>query len=176
MNEIYTISEVSNILDVTTQAVYKRLQQDQDSLDEFVTSKGGRKSLTKEGVLKLAELMGIDEPFKEEDEETESVENQTEVIEAVTNAQDELLDYLREDNKRLQTELAELKKELESVRSLREADRKSAEDERRQHEEARMRADALLMRAIMNQNPPRLIDRIFRRNKKKNDETEHFEA
>lgn len=171
MDDIFTIQEVANLLSVTTQAVYKRLQQDQATLDAFVSNKGGRKSLSKEGVIKLAELMGIDEPFTEA-EEKEVLEQQH--IEAAVNAQEELLQYLREDNKRLQKELEEVKAELSQARDLREADHRAAEEERRKHEEARMRSDTLLMRAIMNQQPPRLLDRIFRR-KKKEPEVDNFE-
>lgn len=163
MDEFFSIQEVANLLSVTTQAIYKRLQQDQDTLDPFVSIKSGRKSLSKEGVIKLSELMGIDEPFSESEMKEEEEQQQ---IEAIANAQEELLQYLRDDNKRLQTELEEVKRELSQVRELREADKKTAEEERRKHEEARMRSDTLLMRAIMNQQPPRLLDRIFRRKKK----------
>ncbi len=163
MDDYFSIQEVANLLSVTTQAIYKRLQQDSDTLDEFVSNKGGRKSLSKEGVIKLADLMGIEEPFKEEKEKEEAKQQQ---IEAVTNAQEELLQYLRDDNARLQKELDDVKKELAETRELRENDHRSAEEERRKHEEARMRSDTLLMRAIMNQQPPSLLDRIFHRKKK----------
>lgn len=169
MNEIFTILEVANLLNITTQAVYKRLQQDKDQLDAHLTTKGGKKSLTKEGVELLSDLMGLDNPFTEEIEHADKEENTSE---EESTAFQELLKYLREDNERLANEIQDLKEELQSSRQLREQDRKTAEEERRQHEEARMRADALLMKAMINQEKPRLLDRIFNRNKKKKNNEE----
>lgn len=174
MDEIYTILEVANLLSVTTQAVYKRLQQDQETLDPFVTSKGGKKSLTKEGVLKLAELMGLDEPFSENAEKEPEAE-QTSENTAEISAQAELLKYLREENERLKLEVDSLKREITDVRQLRESDLRSAEEERRTYQEERLRADTLLMRAIMNQQRPRLLDRIFKK-KNKPEESDNFGA
>ncbi len=165
MDDIYSILEVATLLDITTQAVYKRLQLDQETLEPYLSTKGGRKSLTKPGVEKLSEMMGIDNPFTPEDE-TKSFPTDGNDDATVDNAQGELLQYLRDDNKRLMHEIEELKRELTESRTLREADRKASEAERRQHEEARMRADTLLMKAMMNQEKPRLLERIFGRKAK----------
>lgn len=168
MDNIFTILEVANMLEITTQAVYKRLQQDKEDLDQHVTVKGGKKSLTQEGVEKLSDLMGIKNPFqKEEETDTEAVTNDTPTVD---NTISELLNYLRDDNQRLLKELESIKEELNESRALREADRRTAEEERRTHEEARLRADALLMKAMINQEQPKLLDRIFRRRKKNNNE------
>lgn len=164
MEEVYTILEVSNLLEITTQAVYKRLQIDKEDLKEFETTKGGKKSLTKEGVEKLAELMGIANPFNPV---VNIVDNNTNAEDQSSDPQVELLSYLREDNQRLLKEVENLKAELIETRSLRESDKRNADEERRQHEEARMRADTLLMKAMMNQEQPRLLERIFGKKKQK---------
>lgn len=168
MEDVYTILEVATMLKITTQAVYKRLQLDQDSLQDYVTTKGGKRSLTKPGIEKLCVIMGLDNPFTPEDESV-SVDDSTN---GVTNsdAEIELLQYLRDDNKRLQEDVDSLRKELAEVRNMREEDHKTAEAERRQHEEARMRADTLLMKAMMNQEKPRLLERIFGKKKEKTTE------
>ena len=165
MNDDYTILEVANLLEITTQAVYKRLQQDSEVLDGFVCSKGGKKALKKEGVFELAKLMGLDNPFNEEKLALAITE------EEIKPGYEELLNYLRSDNDKLQKEIEELKLELTRTRNLWENDLKNRDEERRQHEEARMRSDALLMKAMMNQEKPRLLDRIFKKDKKKNMDT-----
>ncbi len=167
MEDVYTILEVSKMLKITTQAVYKRLQLDQESLQQYVTTKGGKRSLTKTGIEKLTAIMGLDNPFTPEDESVVEEEPTP-----VTNneAEAELLQYLRDDNKRLQNDVDELRKELAEVRNLREEDHKAAEAERRQHEDARLRADTLLLKAMMNQEKPRLLERIFGKKKSKDDE------
>lgn len=171
MDDLYTILEVANLLNITTQAVYKRLQQDQDILTEHLTTKGGKKSLTKNGVLQLASLMSIEDPFGEKPKESIEIESEASAR-PVLSPELELLTYLKDDNKRLLNEIEELKKEIINARSLREEVRKSAEEERRLHEESRMRADTLLMKAMMNQEKPRLLARIFRRgNNKKEDDS-----
>ena len=163
MNDDYTILEVANLLEITTQAVYKRLQQDIEVLRCFGCSTGGRKALKKEGVIELSKLMGLENPFEEEEPTPTNVE-ETEI----NPGYEELLNYLRTDNEKLQKEIEELKLELTRTRNLWENDLKNRDEERRQHEEARMRSDALLMKAMMNQEKPRLLDRIFRKDKKKN--------
>lgn len=169
MEDAYTILEVANMLEITTQAVYKRLQQDSVKLEDYLTTKGGKKSLQKAGIIVLADLMGLDNPFAEKAETASKYPEDAK--DSITNdSQQELLNYLRNDNKRMQNEINELKSELQRVQEYRENDRRVAEEERRQYEESRMRADTLLMKAMLNQQPPRLLDRIFKRKPKEDAE------
>lgn len=180
--EYYSILEVANLLDITTQAVYKRLQQDGDTLDAHVEMVSNKKSLSIKGVETLAELMNLDNPFTKETETDETdfvvVDNEN----TDPNAQNELLDYLRNDNARLREEVEELKKEITQTRALREDDKQNALEERKEFEEARKRTDTLLMQAIMNQESIKRIEeeqskagfwqRLFGLDKKKDKKSE----
>lgn len=166
--ELYTILEVANTLDVTTQAVYKRLQQDAKTMDQHLTTKGGKKSLTTEGVEALAKLMGIEDPFGKKEEEKEEPRTDERALVA-TEAGKELLSYLREENTRLREQLEELKLDLRHTQELREQDRRASETERMEAAEARKRADIITMQALKKEEEkPRLLERIFRRPKKEN--------
>lgn len=165
--ELYTILEVANTLEVTTQAVYKRLQQDADTMDQYLATKGGKKSLTAEGVESLAKLMGIEDPFGKMKEEEEPKTDERALV--ATEAGKELLSYLREENTRLREQLEELKMDLRHTQELREQDRRAGETERMEAAEARKRADIITMQALKKEeDKPRLLERIFRRPKKEN--------
>lgn len=162
-DDSFTILEVANLLSITTQAVYKRLQQDSDSMNAHLTKKGGKKSLTKKGVEHLATLMGLENPFeKETKDEAPLTENQL----VSTEAGQELLSYLRLENERLRNELDETKRDLKYTQELREQDRRTSETERNEAAEARKRADIMMMQVMKGQEKPRLLDRIFKRDRK----------
>lgn len=162
---LYTILEVANLLDVTTQAVYKRLQQDSEQMDSHLTSKGGKKSLTEEGVEALATLMGIEDPFATKKEAEEVVSSENALV--ATEAGQELMSYLKDENTRLRNELDEIKRDLKYTQELREQDRRASEAERTEASEARKRADIMLIQAMNKaEEKPRLLDRFRRRNKK----------
>ena len=166
-DEIFTILEVANLLDVTTQAVYKRLQQDSKVMNEYLSTKSGKKSLNRKGVETLATLMTIDNPFDKKDEpkEVENIPDERALV--ATEAGQELLSYLRQENERLRIELEDTKKDLKYTQELREQDRRTSEQERNEAAEARKRADIMIMQALKKEEEkPRLVDRIFRRNKK----------
>ncbi len=180
--EFYSILEVANLLEITTQAVYKRLQQDKDKLDPHVEMVSNKKSLSIEGINVLCELMSIPNPLEVKEEPAEEDNSSDFVIkDSSESANADLVNYLKTDNRRLRSEIDELKNELSQARALREDDKKHALEERREHEEARKRTDTLLMQAIMNQesikkieenqNKPNFFERIFGKKSKESSDS-----
>lgn len=176
--EFYSILEVANLLEITTQAVYKRLQQDKKELDPHVSTVNNKKSLSVEGVKLLATLMQLNDPFTKEVTNGEDNNSQQIKISNPEEIQEELLSYLKDDNERLKTEVQLLKNELAQTRALREQDKQNAIDERREYEEARKRTDTLLLKAMMAQEEakkkkkPSLLAKLFGRDKEEDSENQ----
>lgn len=167
---VFTIQEVANILDITTQAVYKRLQQDAETLDPYVTSVQNKKALYKDGIVELAKLMNIDINFEKEDNEEDvnfELKDKEDAIEVeADDPQEQLLEYLKKDNALLREEISRLQKELSQTRALREEDKQNALEERKEYEESRKRSDTILMKAMIDREKalkpkPTFFERLF---------------
>lgn len=177
-DKYYSILEVATMLNITTQAVYKRLQQDKNTLNPYVENVNNKKSLSVEGIKELAKLMSLENPLDEDGNIKEIDAEEAQTNNSKTASNEELLDYLKLDNERLRKEVEELKAELTQTRALREKDQQTALEERREYEESRKRSDTLLMRAMMVQEEkqkPSLLARIFRKNKNNKQDKEKQE-
>lgn len=167
---VFTIQEVANILDITTQAVYKRLQQDADTLDPYVTSVQNKKALYKDGIVELAKLMNIELDWVEKDDDEDvnfDLKSKEEAIEVdADDPKEQLLEYLKKDNDLLREEISRLQKELSQTRALREEDKQNAREERKEYEDSRKRSDTILMKAMLDREKalkpkPTFFERLF---------------